>query len=150
MIFCKKKDGLLKLMVKQKQHSKTISIYRNNKYQKVVVAFPGTRNFLQLMDEILELGLQSIKIKDDKYSEIKIVKQFYKRADSLKSKVLTNLKYEISKTKGYQVIFTGQSLGTTMATIMAYFAKINGITNHVVLLTFGQSRTGNDVFVMKL
>lgn len=102
------------------------------------------------MDEILELGLQSIKIKDDKYSEIKIVKQFYKRADSLKSKVLTNLNYEISKTKGYQVIFTGQSLGTTMATIMAYFAKINGITNHVVLLTFGQSRTGNDVFVMKL
>ena len=40
-----------------------------------------------------------------------------------------------------------------MAAIMAYFAKINGVTNHVVLLTFGQPRTGNDVFnneVMKV
>ena len=122
------------------------AIYRNDKYQKVVVAFPGTRGFLQLMDEILESGLQSIKIKDDKYSEIKIGKYFYKRADSLKSKVLTNLKYELSKTKEYQIIFTGHSLGAAMATIMAYFAKINGVTNHVVLLTFGQPRTGNDVF----
>ena len=81
------------------------------------------------------------------------MKYFYKWAYSLQSKVLTNLKYELSYAKGYQVIFTGHSLGGAMAAIMAYFAKINGVTNHVVLLTFGQPRTGNDVFnneVMKV
>ena len=48
------------------------AIYRNDKYRKIVVAFPGTRGFLQLMDEIIESSLQSIKIKDNKYSEIKM------------------------------------------------------------------------------
>ena len=67
----------------------------------------------------------------------------------LKEKILNDIKNH----ENYQLLFTGHSLGGSMANLFAFSVIYNNIIdvnkNQPVLLTFGQPRTGNKEFSKK-
>lgn len=127
-------------------------LLKSDKYQKFIYSFPGTRSFLELVRQVLN----SILI--DTFSnnrDNKSVKYFKNKADDIRNLAFsTNNIQEIAGNRGYQVIFTGHSLGGAVATIMSYYASyynyINRSNNPTVLLTFGAPRSGNDVLATEI
>ncbi len=130
-------------------HNKnTYAIFRSDIFRKVVITFPGTK------DQIIQLGselINSILVTPTMYSfsgNIKIGKYFEARASALINFIFTQ--ENIAKMKlsnGYQVIFTGHSLGGAMAAASFFFAVDRGFItrkiNKPVIITYGQPRTGN-------
>ena len=125
-------------------------IWRNDEYKKYIMAFPGTRN------NIMELLYEAVNMKLVNFYEtdngIKVVNYFYKVVKGIKSLVFseTNLK-DIEAHPGYQFIFTGHSMGGSVAALMLYDAVVNDyITqkNSPALITFGMPRTGNEDWVL--
>ena len=128
-------------------------IYRNDILKKVVISFPGTTDaFIQLLGEIVNCRQEGIENSDD---EIKSSIYFQRRTKYLLPFVFSE--ENISKMKineNYQVIFSGHSLGAAVAANMLVMSSLkNYITkekNLPILITFGQPRTGNKLFVEKL
>ena len=60
----------------------------------------------------------------------------------------------LSGTSGYQVIFTGHSLGGAVASIMALYMTEDGIISkskhRTTIVTFGQPKTGDLAFKNKI
>jgi hypothetical protein len=128
----------------------TYVILENTKSKKIVITFSGTKNLLQLFKEyILQTGEAYI----DK-SYMKIMKYFNEIYTDLKVEILKifNEKFSFeSHYKEYQFIFVGHSLGGAMANIMALDLVLSNslkvVNNYSpVLITYGQPRTGNDIF----
>lgn len=131
----------------------TYAILKSDIFKKVVITFPGTK------DQIIQLGSEMINSKliapDFKTlkGDIKINKYFNMRAQALISVIFSSSNIEKMKLKsGYQVIFTGHSLGGAMAATSLLYAIDRGyITrglNKPVLITYGQPRTGNEQFAL--
>lgn len=122
------------------------AILKNDIQKKVAITFPGTRSPDQFISEVFYSS--GVNFKDE---ETKKVMDFFYRIynliDSLLSKALKEI---ILEYPNYQYIFTGHSLGGAMATILSYdlikSKQIPVTEKSPVLITYGQPRTGNDVF----
>jgi hypothetical protein len=122
------------------------AILSNVALKKIVIAFPGTRKAIELLKETYYQEGKSI-INDT----IKVMKYFADVYDELKK---TNFDYVLKKLlkpySEYQVIFLGHSLGGAMASIMALDSVLSKslvkTSTSPMLLTYGQPRTGNDIF----
>ena len=118
-------------------------ILRNKKYKKIIVAFPGTKNLPQLIEEIKES--YQVEISNKKF---KVSKMFYETFELIKEDLINNLlSLPEFKNKEFQTIFTGHSLGGALATISSFYCiEKNLIESEPILLTFGQPRVGNQQF----
>ena len=119
-------------------------LLKSDKFKKYIIAVPGTREKLQLVLEAAEIDLESYN--DDE--NIKISHYFLSLYNDFKQDLFSadNLK-EIRSHLDYQIIITGHSLGGAVASIIAFAIKKEKIfTNNLVLITYGQPRTGNYYF----
>ena len=119
-------------------------LLKSDKFKKYIIAVPGTREKLQLVLEAVGSGLDSYN--DDE--NIKISHYFLSLYNNFKEDLFSasNIN-EIKSHSNYQVIVTGHSLGGAVASIIAFAIKKEKIfTNNLVLITYGQPRTGNYYF----
>jgi hypothetical protein len=122
------------------------AILKNDIYKKIIITFPGTRGKYQLVEEIYYSN--GVPLEGEKSEKImNYFKQVWVLIKSVIGEKLNDL-YEIYP--DYQYIFTGHSLGAAIASIAALDSVKYGnliITDiSPVLITFGQPRTGNDIF----
>lgn len=120
-------------------------VFKSDEYKKVVVTVPGTRDG-ELMEELLQSGLS-------KYNSYKIMNYFKDRGDGIREGVRTGLQIALEGTSGYQVIFTGHSLGAAVSTVLALYMHDDGVVtseNAITLVTYGQPKTGNEAFVDRI
>ena len=129
-------------------------IFRNDNFKKTLITFPATKGLGQGINEMLKSELKYFPLK--KFSKnIKLTKYFGQRAYDIIPYIFTedNIK-KMKIENGYQIIFTGHSLGAAMAAATCFFALdqdlISRNLNHPFIVTFGQPRTGNDEFVLTL
>ena len=121
-------------------------LLKSDKYQKFIISVPGTRENAQLVMEAADSYLKSYE--RDPSKKIKLVNYFYDIYKKLEGDLFSakNLE-EINKHPDYQVIVTGHSLGGAVATIISFAIKYDKyFNNSLVLITFGQPRTGNYYF----
>ena len=119
-------------------------LLKSDKYKKFIIAVPGTREKFQLVLEAIGSALDDYK--DDK--KIRISHYFLALYNMFNNDLFSasNLR-EIRNHPDYQVIVTGHSLGGALASIISFaIKKENLFTNDVVLITYGQPRTGNYYF----
>jgi hypothetical protein len=128
------------------QDNYNFAILRHDQYKKIVVAVPGTRDVSQLLKEMQYSG--GVSLPDN--PSIKIMSYFYTTWTHLREKIIPKLKAIARSYPDYQIIFTGHSLGGAMATILAWDSVRSNIIKKTatspLLITYGQPRTGNDVF----
>jgi hypothetical protein len=127
------------------------AILKHDQFKKIVVTTPGTRGLPQLMDELRNSYGASI---DPKNPSVKVMSYFNDIWQQIGPKLLPELKKTFLKNPDYQYFFTGHSLGAAMATIAVYDAVKNNIIKKTatspVLITYGQPRTGNDIFANEI
>lgn len=121
--------------------------FKSDKYKKVVFTFPGTKIVKQFLEELS--GTKLVSLHQD-FDGIGVNKYFNNKAKNLFKFIIEKNGKEIKKYSDYQFIFTGHSLGGSIATIIAYLMLeekfIDYKLNEPVLYTIGQPRTGNPVF----
>lgn len=118
--------------------------------KQLIVAFSGTKNPSELIEEIIEESPVSYKIHPN--TGAKVFNFFYKhyltdfRDYFLKeiSEIFTTVDFE-----GYSVIFTGHSLGGALAVHAAADGILSGVMEdrEVEVYTYGQPRVGNQEFI---
>lgn len=123
-----------------------IGVIRSDKFKKVVIVFPGTRNIPQLLKEFVQSNLVGY----DGSNSIKTLNYFNQVYDQIKNLIFPHIKKQQEDYPEYQFVFTGHSLGGAMATLFALGAVRNKIVTQSedspVLITFGAPRPGNDIF----
>ena len=119
-------------------------LLKSDKFKKYIIAVPGTREKLQLVLEAVGSVLDSYN--DDE--NIKISHYFLSLYNNLKKDLFSDSNLnEIKSHSDYQIIVTGHSLGGAVASIIAFAIKKEKIfSNNLVLITYGQPRTGNYYF----
>ena len=126
-------------------------LWRNDEYKKYIFAFPGTRN------DIIELLNEAVNIKlvdyNDEDNGIKLVNYFYKVAKEIREILFTPETFkDFEAHPGYQFIFTGHSLGASVAADILYDAinrnYFSASDTNPALITFGMPRTGNEEWVI--
>jgi hypothetical protein len=131
---------------KIKKDNYNIGVIRSDKFKKVVVVFPGTRNVKQLLTEFVQSNLKGF----DGSKTIKVLKYFNTVYNQIKNLIFPHIKSQQEQYPDYQFIFTGHSLGGAMATLFSLGAIRNKILTQSedspVLITFGAPRPGNDIF----
>lgn len=125
------------------------AILIHKKYKKIVVTFPGTNSATQLIKELYYSN--GVIFKDDETEKImEYLKTVYSKFNQNLEIKLLKLFKEFNE---YQFIFTGHSLGGNMAAIsILYSTKYGSLknSNDPVLITYGQARTGNDIFANEI
>ena len=124
-------------------------LWRNDEYKKYIIAFPGTNEVMELLNEATNIKLVDYEAD----TGIKLVNYFKQVAFELKEIIFTKkVLDDIEAHKDYQFIATGHSLGGAVATIFLYDSVnkkyIDPNRNEPVLITYGQPRTGNENFVV--
>jgi hypothetical protein len=118
-------------------------------YEKMIVITPGTQNPFQLVTEALNSSLELFENNTRGMRASKYFNVMYNHF-SKKTTLWTKLKSLSNEYPSYQFIFSGHSLGGAMATMLVTGALYNGVIkktqNSPVLITYGQPRTGNDMF----
>ena len=131
-----------------KYYKYNIVVFKSRKFKKIVLSFPGTTSYIQLIEEFL--GCEQVK-----RGKIETSKFFNYLFDIIKD----DLKYAIFKyyKRDYQIIFTGHSLGGAMAALSVYEflnydfeESFNDKEYRPILITFGQPRVGNEYFARLL
>ena len=125
-------------------------LWRNDQYKKYIIAFPGTRNsILELLNEATNIKLVNY---DDIDDGIKVVNYFYKVTKEIKDLIFTSeIMQDFEDHPGYQIIFTGHSLGASVASLVLYEAVTKNYISrdfNPALITFGMPRTGNEKWVI--
>ena len=143
-------EPLIKDLVNQIIYYYNFAILKNNRYKKIICAFPGTTNYLQLSIEFLFSIL--VKIPNKNNENFKVTKMFYDIFVEIKNDLIGNLlSLEEFKDSNYQTLFIGHSLGGALATIASFYCiNQNIIKSEPILITFGQPRVGNDLFAKYL
>jgi len=115
----------------------------NIEYQNIFVAFRGSENILNWLDDI-----QFRKISPFEDENIKVEKGFYKAYQYLKPDLVNKLNMLKVKYNTNNILLTGHSLGASISTLFAYDI-LNDYDDYVLnyLITFGSPRTGNSYFV---
>lgn len=121
------------------------SILRNDKYKKVAIVFPGTKNYTQILKEVALSKLFNFFESDEK---ILINFYFGSRAKSLLEKIFKPKNINRMKlSENYQIFFIGHSLGGAVASSLCAFALeskyISKKMNSPIIITYGQPRVGN-------
>ena len=124
-------------------------LWRSDEYKKYIIAFPGTNDILELLNEAINIQLVDY---GEEQNGFKVVNYFKNLALELKELIFsTEIFKDIEQHPGYQFIATGHSLGASVATLILYEAVsgkyIDPSINEPVLITFGQPRIGNENFV---
>jgi hypothetical protein len=126
------------------------SVLKHDTYNKIIFTFTGTRGKFQFIEEILN---QKGVIFKDKKTE-KLMDYFNSAYLLLEPKIKSILIKLTQQYPKYQYIFTGHSLGGSLASIAILEALRSKILtkedNYPVLITYGQPRTGNDVLANEL
>ena len=126
-------------------------LWRSDEYKKYIFAFPGTRNnILELLNEAVNIKLVDYNGEDN---GIKLVNYFYKVAKEIKEIIFTEETFkDFEEHPGYQYIFTGHSLGASVAADILYDAinrnYVSTSENNPALIAFGMPRTGNEKWVV--
>jgi hypothetical protein len=145
------KDGwLLHAYGKIDTDNYNFAILIHYEYKKVIITFPGTRSKLQLLYEIL--NSYATTFAGDTTERINgYFNNMYQKIKEQVDVPLTKLYLEFPD---YQYIFTGHSLGASMAGILALdsvkYGHLNKTEYSPVLINYGMPRTGNDVFANEL
>ena len=147
--FFTKKWTIVKEDSTDKYHVYNYILWRNDEFKKYIVAFPGTNEILELLNEAVHIKL----VDYESGNGIKLVNYFKQVAFELKEIFFTkDVLDDIEAHPDYQFIATGHSLGGAVATIFLYEAINKGYLdpnrNEPVLITYGQPRTGNENFVL--
>ena len=115
----------------------------NNELSNIFVAFRGSENILNWIDNI-----QVRKINPYDNNKVKVEKGFYKAYQYLKPQLLSKIKILKYKYKTNMVFLTGHSLGAAIATLFSYDILTNNLDYYLnYLITFGSPRVGNKFFV---
>ena len=126
-------------------------LWRNDEYKKYIFAFPGTRNdIIELLNEALNIKLVDY---NDIDNGIKLVNYFYKVAKEIREILFTQETFkDFEAHPGYQFIFTGHSLGASVAADILYDAinrnYFSSSDTNPALIAFGMPRTGNEDWVI--
>ena len=128
----------------------TYSILKNDKFKKIVATFPGTAGPLQLIKELYYSN--GVIFKDDPTEKIMhYLKNVYL---SFEAELDKDLSYLFEIYKGYQFIFTGHSLGASIAAISVLDSIKHGYVKRSkfspMLITYGQPRVGNDILANEI
>ena len=147
--FFTKKWTIVKEDSTDKYYVYNFILWRNDEFKKYIVAFPGTNEILELLNEAVNIKL----VDYESGNGIKLVNYFKQVAFELKEIFFTKVVLDdIEAHPDYQFIATGHSLGGAVATIFLYEAINKGYLdpnrNEPVLITYGQPRTGNENFVL--
>ena len=147
--FFTKKWTIVKETSTDKYYVYNFILWRNDQFKKYIVAFPGTNEILELLNEAVNIKL----VDYESGNGIKLVNYFKQVAYELKEIFFTkDVLDDIQAHPDYQFIATGHSLGGAVATIFLYEALNKGFLdpnkNEPVLITYGQPRTGNENFVL--
>ena len=147
--FFTKKWTIVKETSTDKYYVYNFILWRNDQFKKYIVAFPGTNEILELLNEAVHIKL----VDYESGNGIKLVNYFKQVAFELKEIFFTkDVLDDIQAHPDYQFIATGHSLGGAVATIFLYEAINKGYLdpnrNEPVLITYGQPRTGNENFVL--
>ena len=147
--FFTKKWTIVKEDSTDKYYVYNFILWRNDEFKKYIVAFPGTNEILELLNEAVNIKL----VDYESGNGIKLVNYFKQVAYELKEIFFTkDVLDDIQAHPDYQFIATGHSLGGAVATIFLYEAINKGYLdpnrNEPVLITYGQPRTGNENFVL--
>jgi hypothetical protein len=132
-------------------HNYSFTILRNLNSQKLVCTFSGTKDLNQLKSEIIQTSGQPY-FREGKTSKIKLMKYFHELYQKFQAGFLT-IFTKAKDPKIRQYIFTGHSLGGAMASIALFDLVRQGViqtdllNKSPVLITYGQPRTGNYMFV---
>lgn len=122
------------------------AILKNEKSNKIVITFPGTRGDFQFTKEIY----YSNGVPLDGDNKEKVMNYFKQIWVLIKEKIGDEMKIVFEEHPNYQYIFTGHSLGASIATIAALdsvkYGNLKKTANSPMLITYGQPRTGNDYF----
>uniref|UniRef100_A0A914I243 Fungal lipase-like domain-containing protein n=1 Tax=Globodera rostochiensis TaxID=31243 RepID=A0A914I243_GLORO len=112
-------------------------------HEEVVVVFRGTISKMQLIMQ----GWQSLKPGNDFFGIGKVNQYF----DGALKSLWPNIKATLQTFKGFNVTFTGHSLGGALASLAAVRSVVEGVkrSDQVRLYTFGQPRVGNAAFASK-
>jgi len=147
--FFTKKWTIVKETSTDKYYVYNFILWRNDQFKKYIVAFPGTNEILELLNEAVNIKL----VDYESGNGIKLVNYFKQVAYELKEIFFTkDVLDDIQAHPDYQFIATGHSLGGAVATIFLYETINKGFldpnNNEPVLITYGQPRTGNENFVL--
>ena len=115
-------------------------ILKSEQYKKYVFAFPGTEYAVNFWLTCLYIF--------DKENEIKVSKYLYNIFNLIYKDVFSeSIIRDLQSNPGYQVIFTGHSLGGAISTLISYYYASHTISsNEPILIIFGQRRVGNENF----
>ncbi len=118
----------------------------NSKYKKIVLSFSGTQSTSQLIKELVYS--YGVEFNEDRTEKIM---NYSKTVFALFKYDIENTVDELSLTyNDYQFIFTGHSLGGSMAAVSVLnsvkYKNLKTSNESPVLITYGQPRVGNDIF----
>ena len=126
-------------------------VWRSDEYKKYIFTFPGTRNnIIELLGEAVNIKLVNY---DGVDNGIKVVNYFYKVSNEIKGLILIpEVVKDFNDHPDYQFIFTGHSLGASVAANVLYDAinknYISPNDHNPALIAFGMPRTGNEKWVV--
>ena len=122
-------------------------ILKNDDYKKIVISFPGTSTFFELIDEFVFQGKKTLDIEiEGKY--IDVMENYLDIFNLIKKDLFDKLGSIIGiNNTDYQVIFIGHSIGGAIATLSSfYYIKEYNYSAQNILITFGQPKVGNENF----
>ncbi len=136
-------------------------VFVNDKYKKILFVFPGTRHFLQLIEEAVNqvgdklisgmTGRKDIDYIDNPDSKAISTDYFYNLYKLISPKVHQALSIVSQGREDYQYIFEGHSLGGVVATHAAYdYGKRKGNEMSPVLITYGSPKVGSKELVERI
>lgn len=130
----------------------TYTILKSDLFKKVVISFAGTKEPIQLVEQILTSYMVNPDFKTLNLG-IKINQYIDKRTKAIIDLIFNKENVEkMSLKEGYQVIFVGHSLGGSMASATLLYAidrnYLSKAIHRPVVITYGQPRTGNENFAI--
>ena len=122
-------------------------ILKNDEYKKIVVTFPGSTNYLQIIDEFIFIQMKDLHMDEGK-KYFYVLEEYYNIFNKIENDLFNNLKSLAGiNDPEYQVIFIGHSIGGAIATLSSfYYIKKYQFKAENILITYGQPMVGSETF----